>query len=118
MISTQNVTMPAGDTITIELPISAGEGVDLNGATVWYAISIKESTPKLVTKTNGQGIQIESDEGGGLLARISLAHGDTKNLRPAKYYHEATVVAGDGAITTVMRGYLTLQPTLIARQIP
>ncbi len=117
MISNQNIIMPAGDTMTIELPISPGEGVDLNGATVWYAIAGKESTPKLVTKTNGQGIEVESQEDGGLLARISLAHGDTKDLRPTKYYHEATVVGGDGAITTVMRGYLTLQPTLIARQI-
>lgn len=119
MISNQTVTLPAGDTVTIELSISAPEGVEFEGATVFYAVSQKDSTPKLFTKTNGSGLDVEADaEGGGLLVKIYLTHLDTKDLRPTKYYHEATVVGGDGAVTTVMRGNLVLTPTLIARQLP
>jgi hypothetical protein len=109
--------MFAGDTKRINFTITdatTGAVFDITGATaLWQASRAKpvgfSSTP-LLTKTEGDGLEITDAIGGAVTVVLSPA--DTLNLS-GNFYHELQLEDADGDIATVYTGTFTVRKALI-----
>ena len=78
----QNIKLRAGNSRTMEFTVS---GVtSLTNTTLKWGLSKAPHTAKLVEKTNATSAITYS----GLVVTVNLAPADTKDLDPARYYHE------------------------------
>lgn len=107
----QDFTMYAGDSRLIPVTVTntAGTAKNLTGATVEWAMYLMNSATPSATKESGDGIEFVAASDGTL--EIALDPADTENLRPHTYYHEAKVTDSSGNISTVLTGFITLNPS-------
>jgi hypothetical protein len=78
--------------------------VDLTGATVYFSVRAKPSSPELLigkNSTNGLEIELPAPTTGGL-AIIHLLSSDTKNMFPGEYVFDAWVVLSSGKSVPVI----------------
>lgn len=109
-----NFSLVAGDdkTLNVDVTDDAGDPVAITSATINWKVAKNVKGPVVITKaTGGSGIAITSGSGG--LFTITLTDGDTEDLPPGDYYHECQITFSGGAIATVLRGTMTIEPALI-----
>jgi len=134
--TSQTVTMWAGDTVTIYIPVLDDDGneVDLGGATAvwWMGKSAKAVPPDVYitkrsdqTMTGDDGVtrpQIEiAHETDRWALSIHLNRADTEtgvgsNPPPKTYYHEAGIIDASGNKATVTTGPFVLNPAIGGNQ--
>ncbi len=107
----QNLELWAGDhkklVFIFEHPINLAEGVD----TVKWAMSASNKSNPVVEKSSDNGsseVEVKKDR-----FIVKLVPGDSENLDPGVYYHEAELTDGDGNISTVAVGEIRLRSTII-----
>lgn len=109
----QTITVPAGDSRRIVIPVKDADGGDakLSGATIkwWMAPSAYASGDEvLLKKQTGAGITVA-----GSTATVAVVPADTDTITPGTYYHETEVAFADGNVSTVSRGPFVIEPTII-----
>lgn len=105
--------MFAGDTKSLEVALidRAGQPVDLAGAQIRWALSAQPGGGAVLSaKTLGSGIVCDAPETG--VFTVSLDPADTESLL-GNYVHEAEVVLSNGVVSTVLRGVVSVRPTII-----
>lgn len=103
----QNFEIYAGDTkdIIIAVTDAAGAAVNLSGATAKWVLKKNASASNSAYKTTGNGITVV---GGVVTVRMNSA--DTQGLQ-GRYYHEAEVTDVSGNVSTILTGYVTIEPS-------
>lgn len=95
--------------ITVRNPLTK-VAVDITDATIqWRAVTTLKKTVA-ISKSTSSGISITDGEAGQFT--VTLSNTDTA-LDPGDYYHEAEVTFTDTKVGTVIRGIMTIDPTLI-----
>jgi hypothetical protein len=62
-------------------------------------------------------MEIVEDPPGNFYLQVYLQKDDTKNIKQATYYHEASIIDQQGKPVTVTFGKVTLYQTLIAEML-
>jgi hypothetical protein len=105
----QNVTMYRGDTAILTVTVTDSDNGDaaknITGATVRY-VAVRRGTA-YITKTVGSGIVLTTPASG--ILTITLDPADTDDLTPGEYEHEVEITDGDGNVSTVTVGTLTIR---------
>lgn len=119
MAQLTDMSVQAGDDITVEIPIKNLDGTipDLTGASAKWKLSLKANSTGsdiLIQKDTAGATMTLSLMGGVWTASIPLLHADTKSLPPKSYHHELTIIDFSGKISTVLRGACSIIGTLIA----
>ena len=108
----QNITMWAGDDITITTQVldCTDTAVDLTSieSAQWVLKKYSEDVAILLTKTVGAGIAITDATTGTMV--IVLEAADTQDIEPGDYYHELRI-DNNSAITTVSTGKFVITAT-------
>jgi hypothetical protein len=115
MIVNQNVSIPAGDTPSIPVPLNvdAPPAFDPTGATAtWILSKAANSTGSdiLLTKdtaSNG-GVTFQQDTDGLWWAWVALAEADTSDLTAGNYFHCLRVNEANGGRYHAMTGKFTV----------
>lgn len=109
--------MFAGDTMRMNFAItdaSTGNELDLFGSTVRWQMSraktVGFSSTPILSKTEGDGLEIVDAFGGLILVR--LAPEDTEG-RSGVFYHEVELIDADGDVSTAYSGTFTIKKALI-----
>lgn len=109
--------MFSGDTMRVNFTItdaSTGSALDLTGATVRWQMSkakaIGFSATPIITKTEGNGLEI-TDAFGGLIL-VNLDPEDTEG-RSGNFYHELECIDIDGDVSTAYTGTFIINKALI-----
>lgn len=113
MITNQNFTMYAGDTKKIRVTVRDPEGHIIpvaEGIVRWVLKTTVKGAVTHVQKSSGQGIEFSEDVGKFI---VTVYPGETVDLPPGKYYHEAELTDSYGDVSTVMTGTVTLLPSAI-----
>lgn len=110
----QNATIDAGDGVTFDVAVTddeTGLALDLTGASVRWGLSAKagDAVPLIVKSSPAGGVSIGNPAGG--LFAVTIAPADTVALA-GRYHHEAEVTLG-GVPITVLRGTVTIRPTVL-----
>lgn len=100
----QNITMFAGDTMIIPIPVS---DVDLTGATIKWAMMRSVKSDRLISRESPSGIVINED---GTEFTIRLDSADTKDMK-GSFYHAAKIIDSIGYESTVTTGTITIKPS-------
>lgn len=108
----QTVTIPAGDSLRIDIPVVGQDGAALllDGATVaWWVGKSQWSSGDdvLVKKSTDDGIALS-----GSTASVTILPADTANLPPCDYFHAARVTFPDGKVFTVATGKFVISPSM------
>mgnify|MGYP000892708861 FL=1 len=111
----QDFKMTAGDTRVLRIAVTDtdGEQVDLAGATArWWMARSSRSTGAsvLVQKSTSGGVSIDEQTG---IVTVTISPADTEGLSAGLYYHELEIVDGNGAVSTVTTGKVTMRDALI-----
>lgn len=131
----QNFTIDAGDTATIYVPITDGNGgyVDLTGtqrARWWLGKTAKATGTDVYLKKDSNStmlcddgvvrnqVEVEAFETDKWRLVIHLKGADTETgvtaiPKPGDYYHEAEIIDALGNIATVMTGICTVEATIV-----
>lgn len=106
----QDFTMSAGDSFTIVVNAKNQDdsAMNLNGATIKWALKRSVTSTAIINKTTSSGIAITDSTNG--IFKITLAPTDTTALH-GYYYHEAEVTDQSGNISTVFTGTATILPS-------
>lgn len=100
--------MVSGDSATLSMTARdlSDAVVDLTGGTLRWELHAKGCGDADVSKaTGGSGITVTDADDGTFT--VTLDPGDTTDLR-GEYLHEAQFTSAGGAVTTVVRGRLTI----------
>lgn len=105
-----------GDDIALDFAVKEdaadGEPVSLVGiASLRWWLSRKVTTPALVQKAIGAGVEITDAAAGEFTVRLEPA--DTEE-RFGTFYHEAEVIDADGKVSTVHAGEIIIKRALIS----
>ena len=113
-IKNQNFEMYAANDVELDMSLfdEDGEPLDLTGSTVrWALASAYDPTIALLAKSSAGmgGILITSAAEGTVI--VVLEREDTLGFGGQPYVHEAAVINSDGAATTVLTGFVTINKT-------
>lgn len=116
----QNFSMRAGDDMLLRVTVAADVALTLTGATVrwWMAKTVKKRGDQVQLKKSSLsagGIEITNES--ERIFEITLLQGDTLDVKPGEYYHEAEIETSVGAIATVMFGTMTLEDALVRPEV-
>lgn len=106
-----NFELHAGDSRTLEITVrdeDSGDPVDITGCDLFWAVSRVLGSASLFTKEIGSGITVVDEPTGRF--DIELEPDDTQALH-GSFYHEARMVDGTGALSTILHGALTVTET-------
>lgn len=113
----QNVSLAAGDDVTLTFNIDDDTPIDLSGAEVTWAVYAQEygvpSGDAVINKSSLSGGGIEIPGSPADIFSVSVLGSDTKSLL-RNYYHEAFVKDVNGNKITITVGIITVTPTQIA----
>lgn len=100
----QDATLWSGrdKALAFTLSDAAGEALSLAGASLAWRLSREPGGTALVSKSTSGGIAVASN-----VATVSLAPAETAALE-GFYAHELVVTDGEGNVTTVSTGWLTV----------
>ncbi|WP_026694072.1 hypothetical protein [Peribacillus kribbensis] len=104
----QSFTMMAGDSLilTVSVTDENGQPLSLTGASVkWVAKKRVNSLENDILKTSDNGVSITGSE-----LKIKLDPTDTKDLS-GTYYHECELTDSVGNVSTIFKGYVTVEKT-------
>lgn len=112
----QNITLKAGDTVNIIIPVkdSSGNPVSFtNPVAIWSVGNFVNSHIVLLKSTantldTGTTISLTNNF---WTFNISLYNADTQNILPGTYYHQARIIDGM-YYTTITTGTLEIQRTI------
>jgi hypothetical protein len=114
MSKTRNLEFSEGETWVIDATYldSAGEALDLTGATVEWVVATKQGVAAIVTATTGNGlIVVDADPETGL-ATITVPYASHSAATPRGYLHESRVTLASGEVTVQFRGTLVVYDSL------
>lgn len=110
----QNFSVPANNDTDVNFDVGPDQGQSLLGTTIYWRAyaqafgSPLEGMPAVIEKYTDHGLQITDPDVGKFV--VELDSQDTINMLH-NYYHEATIVDGNGNIVTVTIGIMTVTPT-------
>lgn len=120
----QNFEHWAGNARTLKFgPVldQNGQTVNLFGCTATWAMAKKNTSPLtdvIVEKSTAVPSEMTiAEESLGFYLFVYLMKNDTKDIKQASYYHEATIIDASGKPDTVSIGKVTLYQTLISETI-
>jgi hypothetical protein len=99
-----------------------GQLVDLTACQATWTLAKKPTSAPadiVVAKSTADPSQMEITEGppGNFYLLVYLTKDDTKSIKQASYYHEATIIEPTGKPVTITIGKMTLYQTLIAEML-
>lgn len=108
----QNFSVPANNDTDVNFDVGPDDGASLIGTTIYWnvyeQVNGNPTGDAIISKQTDDGLQITDPELGQFTVELEAA--DTED-RLRNYYHEATIVDGDGAIVTVTQGIMTVTST-------
>lgn len=114
MPALQNFSVVANNDTDVNFDVGPDDGGSLIGTTIyWRAYEQENGSPvpgadPVISKTLDDGLQITDPDLGKFVVELDAT--DTVELL-RNYYHEATIVDGDGATVTVTFGIMTVTPS-------
>ncbi len=107
----QNVTMYRGDTAIITVTVTDSDNEDvaknLIGCTARYIATSRGVAAITKTSVDDGGIVLTTPASG--ILTITLDPEDTADLEPGLYEHEVEITDGDGNVSTVTVGTLSIK---------
>jgi len=121
----QNFEHWAGNARTLKFgPVKDQDNqlVNMFGCSATWAMAKKQTSPLtdvLVEKSTAVSTEMEimQQPTGTFYLLVYLTKDDTKDIKEASYYHEATIIDPSGKPDTVAIGKVTLHQTLISETI-
>lgn len=113
----QDMEMMQGTAKIITVPVTnslTGLPLDMTGATIIYGVfTSKGAGAAVLTKTEGSGIILVSEDDTNDAVQITLDAADTNDLLPGRYYHECRVTL-NGKPEVVFEGRIRLKKSKTA----
>ncbi len=105
-----NFTLHAGDDTTLDITVrdEAGDPVDITLCGLFWALSRVLGSTSILVKEIADGLTVTNASAGQF--DIELESDDTQALH-GTYYHEARMVDGTGAVSTILSGSVTVEQT-------